>query len=643
MGQGVRTSLPMLVAEELEADWDRVRVEPALTNIAYGNQETVGSTSVQDSWEPLRMAGATARQMLIRAAAENWGVSAAACRTESGSVIHTPSGRSLSYGELAGAASRLPIPADVRLKDPKDFRLIGRRLPRVDTPAKVSGSAVYGTDVRLPGMLFATVLRCPIIGGKLKGFDSTRAKQVPGVREVRQISSGIGVVGDSTWAAIEGQRALEVTWDEGPHASLSLEDIERLLDQLEDTPGAVVRRQGDAEAALATAAKRLDFVYKVPFLAHVAAETLNCTADVHWDRCEVWAPTQHPELFRQEAARLCHLPTRRVAVHTTLLGGGFGRRLELDVLADPLELSRAVGRPVQVFWTREDDIQHDYFRPIAHVRMRGALDSAGRPTAWTHRLISPSIRARFGPLVGGLDNMATEGSDDIPYNIPNVLVDYVCPEFPVPIGNWRSVSWTFNVLAKECFIDELAVAASRDPLAFRLELLRRVPRHRAVLELAAKKAGWGKQLPRGRGMGIALGRGFGSFVAQVVEVAVEKNGTLRVPRVVCAADCGLVVNPDTVEAQLEGGIAFGLSAALKEAIGIEEGRVLQSNYHDYDVLRLAEMPVVETYLVASADPPGGVGEIGVPPIAPALLNAIYAATGKRIRRLPIRTADLLQS
>ena len=639
-GQGVHTSLPMLVAEELEADWEKIRIEQAPTALRYGAQETYGSLSVRNSWEPLRIAGATAREMFLSAAAAVWRVDRNSCRAEKGAVFHVSTGRRLTYGELAEPASRLPVPSDVPLKDPKDFRLIGQRVRRVDTRSKLDGSASFGIDVRVPGMLFASVHRCPTVGGKLHSFDGTRAKQVSGVREVVKIGSGIGVVADSTWAAFRGRQALEVVWDEGPNSGLSLGEIQRQLAQLENQPGAVARHSGDVETALAEAEKCLVQAYQLPYLAHVTMEPMNCTADVHWDRCEIWAPTQHPALLRQEAARMCRLPTRRVIVHTTFVGGAFGRRLEIDVLADPIELSRSVGRAVQVVWTREDDIQHDYYRPITHIRMRGGLDSAGHLTAWEHRVIAPSVRARFGPLQRGYDDMVVEGAEDIPYDIPNILVDQIIPQFPVHIGNWRTVYVAPNAFAKESFVDELAVAANRDPLALRLELLHHLPRHTAVLNLAAEKAGWGAKLPQGRGMGTAIQHCYGSVLAQVVEVEVEEDGTLRIPRIVCAADCGLVVNPDTVEAQIEGGIAQALSAALKEEVLIERGCAVQDNFHNYDVLRIAGMPAVETHLIASRESPGGVGELSVPQLAPALLNAVFAATGKRIRRLPVRAADL---
>lgn len=637
-GQGVHTALPMLVTEELDADWDRVEVKQAPTSYRFGDQETYGSLSVREAWLPLRRAGATARAMLVSAAATTWGVEPASCRTSGGVVEHALSGRRLTYGQLAPAAARLPVPSNVPLKDPSDFRLIGKSLRRTDTHAKSTGNASFGIDVRLPGMLFATVLRCPVLGGKIKTFNATKAKQVPGVRAVLQITSGIGIVADSTWAAFQGRQTLQAEWDAGNNAGLNSTEMEETLRRLENASGVIVQRSGNFEAAVASSPTKLDVVYQVPYLAHVTMEPMNCTADVHWDRCEVWAPTQHPELLREAAARLCWLPARRVVVHTTLAGGAFGRRLELDVLADPIELSRTVGRPIQVVWTREDDIQHDYYRPISHMRMRGGLDSAGRLLAWGHRVIAPSIRERFGPSKGGYDNMAVEGAEKVIYEFPAHQIDYVSLKLPVPIGNWRSVNQASNAFAKECFIDELAAAGKRDPLDLRMELLRGSPRHRAVLAMAAQKSGWEEKLPSGQGRGLAFHECFGSIVALVCEVVVGKDASLRITRVVCVADCGIVVNPGIVKAQMEGGIAQGLSAALKEEIRIERGRIVQSNFHHYDVLRIGEMPVVETYLVNSTESPGGVGETFVPQVAPALANAVFAATGKRIRRLPLQPA-----
>ncbi len=637
-GQGVHTALPMLLAEELDADWARVEIMHAPTSRLFADQETYGSLSVRQAWLPLRKAGATARAMLLSAAAAAWNTDSSSCRASLGVVEHIPSGRRLTYGDLAGPASRLPVPSKVSLKDPKDFLLIGRSVKRVDAPSKTTGSANFGIDVRVPEMLFAAVLRSPVLGGKVRSFDASKAKQVPGVLNVRQISSGIAVVADSTWAAFRGKQAIQAEWDSGNYG-LSSAGIEEKLDQLRSQPGSVARRAGDFESAFAGCAIKLDVTYKAPYLAHVTMEPMNCTADVHWDRCEIWAPTQHPELLREAAARMCWLPTRRVNVHTTLAGGAFGRRLELDVLADPVELSRAVGRPVQVVWTREDDIQNDYYRPISHMRMRGALDSAGRVAAWAHRVVAPSIRERFGSLKNGYDNMAVEGAEDASYEFSACLVDYVSLKLPVPIGNWRSVNRASNAFAVECFLDELAAAAKRDPLDLRLELLRGLPRHRAVLALAAEKGGWSEKLSSGRGRGIALNNAYDSVVTLVCDVSVGKEGSLRVPRIVCAADCGILINPDIVKAQLEGGIAQGLSATLKEEVKIERGRVAHENFHNYDVLRITEMPAVEIHLIHSNEAPGGVGEIGVPPVAPALANAIFVATGKRIRRLPIRPAD----
>lgn len=640
MGQGVQTSLPMLVAEELEADWSRVRIEQAPADPKYGNQDTGGSTSVREGWESLRKAGAVAREMLKSAAAERWGVERETCRAEKGEVIHAPSGRRLGYGELAEAAARLPVPEQVSLKDAKDFRLLGRRFPRLDTPAKVDGSARFGLDVKVPGMLFAAVARCSVFGGKVARFDAGKARAIEGVRQVVPVANGVAVVAETTWAAMQGAAALDITWDEGPHAGLSSAGIRQMFAELAQKPGAAARKEGDAENALAGAAKKLEAVYEVPFLAHAAMEPMNCTADVRRDRCEVWAPTQSPGPTRETAAKITGLPLDSVTVHVTLLGGGFGRRFEQDFVTDAVEISKAVGAPVKVVWSREEDIQHDFYRPASYHRLSAGLDRDGNLVAWTHRLVGPSIIGRFGVPAKDIVNEAADGAANLPYAIPNVEVDYVVADTAVPVGWWRSVWNSQNAFANECFLDELAAAAGKDPYQLRLQLLSRSPRHKAVLELAATKAGWGNPVPAGRHRGIAVHESFGSYVAQVAEVSVARDGAVRVHRVVCAVDCGLVVNPDTIEAQMEGGIVYGLTAALKGAITIDKGRVEQSNFHDYAMLRIEEMPGVEVHIVPSNEPPGGVGEPGLPPIAPAVVNAVFAATGKRIRQLPIRAEEL---
>jgi isoquinoline 1-oxidoreductase beta subunit len=641
MGQGVATALPMLVAEELEADWSKVEIEfapsdPAYTNPLFGLQGTGGSTSVRAAWEPLRKAGAAAREMLIAAAAAEWSVDRSACRAENGLVRHTD-GRTLPYGRLAARAATLPVPEQVTLKDPADFRIAGKAIPRLDTPAKVNGSAQFGIDVRLPGMLVAVVARSPVFGGKVARVDDAKAKAIPGVRHVVPISSGIAVVGDTYWHARQGRQALEIEWNEGPNAQQSSARISEQLRRLAQRGGAVARRSGDAGAALARAARRVSATYELPFLAHATMEPMNATAHVRADACDVWAPTQFQSGCTDAAAQITGLPKEKIAVHTTYLGGGFGRRFELDFVVEAVEVSKAAGVPVKVVWSREDDVQHDFFRPVSHHELVAGLDARGRPVAWTHRMVAPSIMARVFPnfVKNGLDPEAVEGAAELPYGIPNVRVDYVMAETGVPVGFWRSVNHSINGFVVESFIDELANAAQQDPLEYRRALLAGSPRHRRVLELAAEKAGWGSPAPAGRHRGIALHKSFESFVAQMAEVSVAGDGAVRVHRVVCAVDCGPVVNPNTVEAQMESGIVYGLTAALYGAITIKDGRAEQSNFHDYPMLRMYEMPEVEVHIVPSTDSQGGVGEPGTPPIAPAVSNAIFAATGKRLRRLPI--------
>jgi isoquinoline 1-oxidoreductase beta subunit len=642
MGQGVATALPMLLAEELEADWSKITIEFAPADKAYinpmfGMQGTGGSTSVRAAWIPLRQAGAAARDMLVSAAAQIWGVDKSECRAAQGAVVHTPSKRRLTYGRLVEQASVLPVPHDVPLKDPKDWKIVGTRVRRLDTPLKVDGSAQFGIDVKVPGMLVAVIARCPVFGGKAASFDATQAKAVPGVRHVVQISTGVAVVADGYWPANKGRGALEITWDEGPNAGVSSASIARLFAQRAEQPGAVARHDGDPEPAVAGAASKLDAVYEAPFLAHATMEPMNCTAHVRADGVDIWAPTQFQTGVQQLGAGIGGVPPDKVRVHTTYLGGGFGRRFELDFITEALECSKAVGAPVKVIWSREDDIGHAQYRPACYHRLQAGLDPSGQPVAWSHRLVAPSIMARLFPqtVKNGLDEEAVEGGVGMPYTIPNVHVDYVLTDTGIPVGFWRSVNNSFNAFAVESFIDELAHAAKQDPYEYRRALLGKAPRHLGVLNLAASKAGWGTALPAGRARGIAVYKSFESYVAQVVEVSVAPDGRARVHRVVCAVDCGPVVNPGIVEAQMGSGIVFGLTAALYGEITIDRGRVQQSNFHDYPMVRIAEMPKIEVYIVPSTDSQGGVGEPGTPPIAPAVCNAIFAATGKRIRKLPI--------
>ncbi|HEX4574345.1 MAG TPA: xanthine dehydrogenase family protein molybdopterin-binding subunit [Gemmatimonadales bacterium] len=642
MGQGVTTSLPMLLAEELEADWSKIKIEFAPVDKAYNNplfgmQGTGGSTSVRAAWTPLRKAGATARELLVAAAAATWRVDKATCQAERGAVVHSATKRRLTYGKLVAKAATLPVPENAPLKEPKDWKILGRRVKRLDTPPKVDGSAEFGIDVKVPGLLVAVIARSPVVGGKVVKFDATKAQAVPGVRHVTQISSGVAVVADGYWPAKRGRDALEITWDDGPNAALTSADISQLLNQRADQPGAVARHDGDPDAALAAAASKVDATYELPFLAHATMEPMNCTASVRADGVDIWAPTQFQTGAQGFGAKIGAVPPEKVKVHTTYLGGGFGRRFELDFIQEALETSKAVGVPVKVVWSREDDIQHDQYRPACVHRLRAGVDAGGQPVAWTHRIAAPSIMARVFPgmVKEGLDSEATEGGVGMPYAVANVHVDYLLTDTGIPVGFWRSVNNTFNGFVVESFIDELAAAAKQDPYEFRRKLLAKAPRHLGVLELAATKAGWGMPLPAGRSRGIAVFKSFESYVAEVAEVSLGADGAPRVHRVVCAVDCGQVANPDIVEAQMGGAIVYGLTAALWGAITIDKGRVEQSNFHNYRMLRMAEMPVVEVHIVPSSEAPGGCGEPGTPPIAPAVCNAIFAATGKRIRKLPI--------
>ena len=625
MGQGALNGLAVLFAEELDLELTQVRtvfapVDACYANGLWGGQFTGGSSSIRGEWTRLRRVAAEARARLVEAAARRWDVPIDECRTEQGQVLHVPTGRRLAYGELAAAAAHLEPPPGVQLKRPSAFRLIGRSLPRLDIPAMAMGRTRYGIDVTVPGMRVATVVRCPVFGGRLKRFDASATHATPGVRDVLPISSGVAVVADDFWSALRGREALQIEWSLGKHAAIDNAKLEqRLLDALKKN-GKPVTRRGDAKRALARAAQRIESVYQTPYLAHACIEPMNCVAHVRADACDVWVGTQDQANTRGIAANVAGLAEERVRIHTQFLGGGFGRRAETDFVVDAVELSRALDAPVQVIWTRADDLQHDFYRPAHAMQLRACLDSRGLPAAWFMRLAGPS------PALDGTD---------LPYRIAHLREEQVETPSPVPVGAWRSVGASNNAFPIECFIDELAHAAGRDPLAYRLALLDDAPRHRAVLELAASKADWGSALPKGRGRGVAVYRSFDAVVAQVAEVSVT-NDSLRVERVVCAIDCGTVVTPDAVRAQVEGGIAFGLSAVLHEEIHIGEGRVRQANFQDYPILTLTEMPEVEVHIIPSQAAPGGVGEPAVPVIAPAVLNAVFAATGRRLRRLPVR-------
>jgi isoquinoline 1-oxidoreductase beta subunit len=650
MGQGTFTALSMLVAEELDADWSRVRaehapVDPAYNHVGFGIQMVGGSTSTWTEWERLRRAGATARAMLVTAAAQSWKVEPASCRTENSQVIHAASKRRSSYGELVQRASRLTPPKDVTLKDPKNFRLIGRPTRRLDTPEKINGTGVFGIDVKVPDMLVAVVARAPVFGGRLKSFDAGKARAVPGVRHVVQIDRGVAVVADGFWPATQGRRALVTTWDEGPLARLDSRTQREQYAHLATRPGAVAKRQGDVTAALGRAEQRLEATYELPYLAHAPMEPLNAVADVRADRCDVWTGTQFQTVDRDIAAEASGLKPEQVRIHTMLVGGGFGRRAVIDshFVREAVQISRAVRAPVKVIWTREDDTRGGYYRPAAYHSIRAGLSKEGNPVAWQHRIVCQSFLTGTpfeGLIQNGVDETAVEGVADLPYDIPNLLVDWQQAPGGVPTLWWRSVGHSHSAFAVETFLDELAHAAGRDPYEYRRGLLAKHQRHRAALELAATRAGWGKPLAAGRGRGIAVHESFRSFVAQVAEVSVSNEGAVKVHRVVCAIDCGPVVNPDTIRAQMEGGIVFGLTAALYGQITFENGRVQQGNFHDYPLLRMNDMPVVEAHIVPSSERMGGVGETGVPPIAPAVANAIFAVTGRRVRRLPIRAEDV---
>jgi isoquinoline 1-oxidoreductase beta subunit len=668
MGQGTYTSMTMLLAEELEVDLSQVRLEPAppsdelYAEPLFGVQQTGGSTSVRGNWEPLRHAGATARILLVAAAAQTWKVDPNSCHAARGEVTHEPTGRRLSYGALVDKAATLPLPRHVPLKDPKDFKLIGTPAKRLDAPDKVNGTAQFGIDVKVPGMKVATVAACPVFGGKLASVDDSKVKAIKGVLQVVRLEDAVAVVADHMWAAKKGLAALDILWDEGPNAKLSTADIVQQLAAASQWSGLVARREGHPAAAMARAAQKVEAVYEVPFLAHATMEPVNCTVHVRPDGCDIWVGTQVPTFAQTAAAKVTGLPPEKVEVHNHVLGGGFGRRLEVDFIVRAVEIAKQLASPVKVVWTREEDIQHDMYRPYYYDRIAAGLDERGKPIAWTHRITGSSIIARVTSelfpktlrvmraaglhnlvaMVRGLDTDAVEGAAEPPYALDNIKVDYVRQEPPgIPTAFWRGVGTTHSIFVVESFIDELAMAAKQDPFEYRRALLDKSPRAKAVLELAAERAGWGRPLPPRSGRGISLLHAFGeTYIAQVAEVSVSNEGDVRVQRVVCAVDCGTIVNPDTVKAQMESGIIFGITAALFGEITIKDGRVEQSNFDDYRMLRIHEAPLIDVHLVKSTEAPGGVGEPGTSAVMPAVANAIFAATGKRIRKLPIDSAQL---
>jgi isoquinoline 1-oxidoreductase beta subunit len=646
MGQGIWTALPMLIAEELDADWSKVTVAhapvaPVYAHTAFGMQMTGGSSSTWSEFDRYRQAGALARTLLVQAASKRLGVPASRLRTENGVVIAGE--RRLRYGELAEDAAKLPAPGKVALKDPKAWKIIGQPTRRLDTPEKITGRAQFGMDVHFDGMLTAVVARSPVFGGSVKSLDASRAQQVPGVRAVVQVPSGVAVLADHYWAAKLGRDALQVDWNSGPNAALDTEMLRGRFRSLAATAGTKVIREGDASAKLAIAGKTIEAEYVVPYLAHAPMEPLNCAVRLSPGKCEIWTGTQFQGLDQQTAAKITGLKPEQVEIHTQFLGGGFGRRATptSDFIAEAVHVARESGKPVKVVWTREDDVRGGYYRPLFLHAVRVGLDAGGMPIAWKHSVVGQSILAgtpfESAMVKNGVDATSVEGASDSPYlaHIADRTLELHSPATGIPVLWWRSVGHTHTAFAMESLVDELAHAAGKDPVEYRRALLGDHARHVGVLNLAADKAGWGTPPPRGRARGVAVHESFGSFVAQVAEISLD-NGIIRTHRVVCAIDCGIAVNPETIRAQMESGIAFGLGAALHSKLTFKDGRVRESNFHDYRVLRMNEMPAVEVHIVPSKEKAGGVGEPGVPPIAPAVANALFALTGKRVRELPLQ-------
>jgi isoquinoline 1-oxidoreductase subunit beta len=672
MGQGVRTLLPMVLADELGADWKKIVIEQAGQEPRFKGirLRTSGSGSAVGTWKPLRTAAAAAREMLVTAAARQWRVDPTSCRADQGRIVHSASGRVLTFGQVAADAAQLPPPAKPKLRDAKDFRLVGKPVRRADAGAIISGRAIYGIDVRQPGMMFAVIARCPYLGGKLLSCDPAPALRVPGVKQVVPVRSGfspgLAVIANTTWAAIKGREALQPAWDPGPNANFDSDAFTREMEAALEVPGYAIRREGDAPAVIAASTRTMQAVYEYPFQAHAPLETMNCTAEVRAGACEIWVPTQAPEAAQKDAATLLGIPIDAVKVNVTMLGGGFGRRLQTDYVREAVEIAKAVGRPVQVLWTRDDDMKHGFFHPPKIEQIRAALDDRGFPVAWHHRsagphlsLLGPSQEEKKNPQYFSSDGMLW-GSFDNPYNFAHHWADFTLVESPVPTGPWRAVMYPSTVFARESFLDEIAHASGVDPLVLRLRLLdpgdvvdlqvQKIERARllAVLRLAAEESGWTSppRSPQGRLWGRGLACNVYSddcYVAQVAEVSVSRDlSEIKVERVVSAIDCGLVLNPLGLEGQCESAIAWGMSACLGGAIHFKNGQAQEHNYADFAVLRMDEAPRVETFLLQGNDVPGGFGETAVPPVAPVIANAIFNATGLRLRRLPI-TAEKLQA
>lgn len=657
-GQGVYTGLATLVAEELDADWAQVRVESApsdptlYNNLHWGPyQGTGGSSSIANSYEQLRQAGAGARTMLVAAASNHWGVPPSEISVERGVLRHTATGQETTFGEMADAAAKLEPPAEVVLKDPAEFKLIGKDVPRVDSAEKTRGTAQYTIDMNLPGMLTAVIARPPRFGGKAVAVNAEAAKAVKGVTDVVEIPRGVAVLAKGFWAAKTGRDALEITWDDSTAERRGSAEMMAEYKQIAGKPGDIARQDGDVDAAMASAAQVLEAAYEFPFLAHAPMEPLDCVVQLGPDSCEIWTGSQLQTVDHMTAAGIAGLKPEQVKVHTMLTGGSFGRRAtpDADMVSEAVTVAKAIdGRaPVKVVWTREDDIQGGRYRPMYYHTLRAGLDADGKLVGWQHRIVGQSILKGTpfeGALVkNGIDQTSVEGANNLPYDVPNITVDVHTTDVTVPVLWWRAVGSTHTAYSTEAFIDELAEAAGKDPLEFRRGMLQQHPRHLAVMELAAEKAGWGSPLPQGKGRGIAVHESFNSFVAEVAEVSVRNDGTVKVERVVCAVDCGVPVNPDVIRAQMEGGIGYGLGAILHDAVTLDGGIVEQSNFHDYVPLRIDEMPKVEVHIVPSTAAPTGVGEPGTPPIGPAVANAIFNATGQRIRSLPLSQHDLGQA